>query len=296
MNKKTKPLMIGVDIGGSHITAAIIDFRSHSVIDHSRVRSHVNTHGTKEDILASWISVLKNIIGNHSPDEILLGIAMPGPFDYENGISLIKNMNKYESLYHTDIKGVLIEQLELSPENIIFRNDAEAFLHGEVNGGNALGFNRAIGITLGTGLGSAVSIAGKTTDANLGVSAFKLGIAEDYISTRWFVKRYEELSGKKVKDTKALVDLYESDPMVPVLFNDFSRSLADFLFPFIKAHDAEVVIIGGNIAKAHPLFLNKIQNTLHQQGIRAELRITALWEDAAMLGAAYSHTTGILAS
>jgi glucokinase len=296
MNKKTKPLMIGVDIGGSHITAAIIDFRSHSVVDHSRVRSHVNTHGTKEDILASWISVLKNIIGNYSPDEILLGIAMPGPFDYVNGISLIKNMNKYESLYLMDIKAVLIEQLGLLPENIIFRNDAEAFLHGEVSGGDALGFNRAIGITLGTGLGSAVSIAGKTADANLGVSSFKHGIAEDYISTRWFVKRYEELSGKKVKDTKALVDLYESDPMVPVLFNDFARSLADFLFPFIKAHDAEVVIIGGNIAKAHPLFLNKTQNALHQQGIQAELRITALWEDAAMLGAAYSHATGILAS
>jgi len=288
--------MIGVDIGGSHITAAIIDFRSHSVVDHSRVRSHVNTHGTKEEILASWISVLKNIIGNHSADETLLGIAMPGPFDYVNGISLIKNMNKYESLYLTDIKAVLIEQLGLLPENIIFRNDAEAFLHGEVNGGNALNFNRAIGITLGTGLGSAVSIAGKTTDANLGVSSFKHGIAEDYISTRWFVKRYQECSGKKVRDTKSLVDLYESDPVVPVLFNDFARNLADFLFPFIKAHDAEVVIIGGNIAKAHPLFLDKTQNALRQQGILAELRITALWEDAAMLGAAYSHATGILTS
>ncbi|QNR85177.1 ROK family protein [Pedobacter riviphilus] len=296
MNRKTKPLMIGVDIGGSHITAAIIDFQSNSVLNHSRVRSHVNTHGTKEDILATWISLLKNIIGNHSTDEILLGIAMPGPFDYANGISLIKNMNKYESLYLVDIKGVLIEQLGLLPENIIFRNDAEAFLHGEVNGGNALGFDRAIGITLGTGLGSAVSIAGKTTDANLGVSLFKNGIAEDYISTRWFVKRYEELSGKQVKDTKSLVDLYDNDPLIPVLFNDFARSLADFLFSFIVTHNAEVVIIGGNIAKAHALFLNKTQNALRQQGIQAELRITGLWEDAAMLGAAYSHAAVTLAS
>ncbi|MDQ0641111.1 glucokinase [Pedobacter sp. W3I1] len=296
MNRKTKPLMIGVDIGGSHITAAIIDFQSHSVIAHSRVRSHVNTHGTKEDILATWIGVLKNIIGSHSSDQILLGIAIPGPFDYANGISLIRNMNKYESLYLVDIKAVLIEHLGLPPENIIFRNDAEAFLHGEVNAGNALGFDRVIGITLGTGLGSAVSIAGKTTDANLGVSSFKNGIAEDYISTRWFVKRYEELSGKKVKDTKALVDLYDSDPVIPVLFNDFARNLADFLFPFTVAHDAEVIIIGGNIAKAHSLFLGTTQNSLHQQGIRAELRITGLWEDAAMLGVAYSHAAGTLAS
>ena len=36
-----------------------------------------------------------------------IGIAIPGPFDYGNGISLIKDLEKYESLYGTNIKETL---------------------------------------------------------------------------------------------------------------------------------------------------------------------------------------------
>ncbi|WP_426327964.1 hypothetical protein [Pedobacter sp. R-06] len=60
---------------------------------------------------------------------------MPGPFDYENGISLIRSMNKYESLYLVNIKGFLVRQLDLLPQNIVFRIDAEAFQYGKVNAG-----------------------------------------------------------------------------------------------------------------------------------------------------------------
>jgi glucokinase len=57
-----------------------------------------------------------------------------------------------------------------------------------------------------------------------------------------------------------------------------------------------VIIIGGNIAKAHHLFLDKTQITLRQQGLEIKLKITTLWEDAAMLGAAYSRGTESLTS
>lgn len=282
-----KPLTIGVDIGGSHITAALIDLEKQCVRDDFKIRARVNSHGTPDEILNVWIDALKFIISK-CPEKIShLRLAMPGPFDYKNGISLIKGMNKYESLYGFDIRSHLAVHLEIAPENILFRNDAEAFLHGEVFCGAAKSNRKAIGITLGTGLGSAVSINGITKDAGLGVSDFKDGIAEDYISTRWFVKRYHELTGKPIKDTEALVNLYESEPMVSVIFDEFCASLSRFLQTFIEREQPDVVVIGGNIAQCHALFLNKVQQQLQQTGIFTPLKVAELWEDGALLGAAY---------
>lgn len=282
-----KRWIVGIDIGGSHITAALIDLEKQCVLEESKVRRRVNSNGSADEILQTWIEVLKIVISG-SPQEITsLRLAMPGPFDYENGISLIKGMNKYESLYGLDIRADLAKHLAVVPENILFRNDAEAFLHGEVFCGAARSNRKAIGITLGTGLGSAVSLDGITKDACLGVSAFKGGIAEDYISTRWFVKRYNELTGKKIEGTEALIALYGAEPAVERIFTEFSSNLSTFLASFILNEQPEVVVIGGNIAKTHALFLHEVTNQLKDSGIFTPLKIAELWEDGALLGAAY---------
>ena len=131
-----------------------------------------------------------------------IGIAMPGPFDYENGISYIKDQNKYEALYGLNIKEQLAKKLEISISDISILNDAACFLQGEVFGGAGQGFKRVMGLTLGTGFGSARSVDGKTDDADLWCSPYREGIAEDYLSTRWFLKQYKEISGKLVKNVK----------------------------------------------------------------------------------------------
>ncbi len=60
---------------------------------------------------------------------------MPGPFDYEKGISFIKDQNKYESLYGLNVKEMMAERLGVSTDHIRLMNDAGCFLQGEVMGG-----------------------------------------------------------------------------------------------------------------------------------------------------------------
>lgn len=280
-------MIIGVDIGGSHITAAQIDINNGCIFEHSNATSAVKTQGEPDEIISAWAHTIKQAIGDLDKKEILLGIAMPGPFDYENGISKIKGMNKYDSLYNLDIRRILSKELEVVPSAILFRNDAESFLHGEVNFGAAKDAKKAIGITLGTGLGSAVSSLGITKDSNLGSSAFKGGIAEDYLSSRWFLKRYYELSGKNIQDVKTLVEDSAKSHYKQRIFAEFKLNLTDFLLPFILDHKPEVVVIGGNIARAGTLFLNQVQAQLNQKGLPVLLHVTKLWEEAAMIGAAY---------
>src|SRR5688572_21060975 len=87
-----------------------------------------------------------------------LGVAVPGPFDYERGISLVRH--KLLELHGVDLRSELAAALGFAPSSIRFLNDAAAFALGEWWVGAARGHRRAVGITLGTGLGSAFLDAG----------------------------------------------------------------------------------------------------------------------------------------
>ena len=86
---ENSPLMVGIDIGGSHITASFIDLNNQQVVVKSRFRSNVNTHGTIDEILGNWVATIKKLMSREKNNDIKIGVAIPGPFDYENGISLI---------------------------------------------------------------------------------------------------------------------------------------------------------------------------------------------------------------
>jgi glucokinase len=71
--------------------------------------------------------VLKKTIGGYNLNKLQIGFAMPGPFDYEKGISWLNGNAKYETLYGYDLKLLLAEHLGVYKENIYFINDAAAF-------------------------------------------------------------------------------------------------------------------------------------------------------------------------
>jgi glucokinase len=181
-----KNYIISADIGGSHITAAVIDVDRKYVVEGTRVGAQVNCHGGVSEILSAWIKVFTNIRDCFPTPINRLALAMPGPFDYENGISRIRGLQKYESLYGINVKQYIADALKIDAQNILFRNDAEAFLHGEVVAGLASPHEKVLGFTLGTGMGSAISQRGVTWDANWGSDLFGKTIADDYLSTRWF--------------------------------------------------------------------------------------------------------------
>jgi glucokinase len=284
MNTKSSELpFIGVDIGGSHITAAHVDCNTYRVIDSTLKRERVASMDDAEVILQSWVKALSALIIKSSEETITIGIAMPGPFDYEHGISLMKGMQKYDSLYGMNIREILAERLGIPGEHITFINDAEAFLRGELASGAASDFERAIGVTLGTGLGSTSNCKGETVDVNRAFVPFLDSIAEEYISTRWFLKRYKELTGSEVKNVEEL--LATADQSVKdELFEEFSTNLAAFLNDFIADEDPQVLVVGGNIARCWDHFIDKLQDKIVNKAV--VIRQTQMWEDAALVGAA----------
>lgn len=278
-------IVAGIDIGGSHITAALIDLQSHSIISDSLIRSSINSKGNTDQIIKEWTGAIADCKAYHSETSKKIGLAMPGPFDYEKGISFIKGLDKYESLYNLNIKELLAKELEIEESDIFMMNDASCFLKGEVFGGAARDGNHVIGITLGTGLGSATFKDGVIYEGDLFYTSYKEGTAEDYLSARWFIKRYKELTGTTAKNVKEIRNRVPGDETATSLFTEFGKNLGEVLAVYIKKHDAETVVIGGNIINAWELFMPETKKGLSNYSINALLVKAKLGEGAALLGA-----------
>jgi glucokinase len=277
-------MVLGIDIGGSHITVGLVDLEFRVLLEHTIKRRKVNSADTDTNIIADWAAVINDVIPI-TPDT-RIGMALPGPFDYENGVSYIKGLEKYESLYGKNVKGLLGDALHIPIENIRMKNDAGCFLQGEIFAGSAQGIKQCIGLTIGTGIGTAKAKDGIAEDADLWNTPMNGDICENFLSTRWFVKRYAEKTGKQVNDVKHLCDLLVADPSLQSIFDEFAENLTEFLTFFIYKENPEIIIVGGNISNASELFLPKVKAGLATSSLNIPIKKSNLGEHAVLLGSA----------
>lgn len=271
------------DIGGTHITSTLIDTNNWKIQDQYTLRADVDALSDKDSILEFWSGVMKECLKNiPSPsDQAQIGIAMPGPFDYEKGISLMQSQNKYDALYGVDVKKELVQRL--STPHILFINDAAAFLQGEVFYNRLTDHDKILGITLGTGLGSAVWTKGeKAFDADLWNSPYKDSIFEEHMVTRFLVRRFEELSGFAEKGFKEIIENHREKEEFKQLIGEYAHHIADFLHFFSTEHGANHFIIGGSIAKAWDLITKDYPHLFRPFTIQTG----EIDEEAALIGAA----------
>lgn len=289
-----KKFAVGTDIGGSHISCGLIDMETGQLMEESCSVQKVDNQASAEEILSDWATALQHTMAYCPKDELAgIGFAMPGPFDYKNGVALLKNVAKYDSLYGIPVGAELKNRLNLPDEMPLrYLNDALSFAVGECWAGEASHYKNVIAITLGTGFGSAFLTHGVPVIEGEKVPKmgyvyhipYQEGIADDYFSTRWFVKEYAERTGTVCKGVKEIALLAESKPEAHSLFESFGRDLGSFLAPLARRFEAECIIVGGNIAGAFSLFGPAFQHSLQENGSSAEIVISKLMETAAMVG------------
>jgi glucokinase len=286
-NRNTQ--LIGVDIGGSHISAAIVSFSKDNTFVSGFNHRAVDTGDTADYIISAWASVIREV--TQGDEAYKVGIAMPGPYDYPNGISLIEDQEKMRALFGLSVKNLLANELEISPNSIIFTNDAEAFLLGESIAGAGRGFQNSIGITLGTGLGSAIKIQDQVQDAKLWTAPFRDGIAEDYLGTAWFQAFASDRFQLKIKGVKDLVQPYFDQTIADQIFRIFGDTFGEFLLPYIQENKAEGVILGGKIALVADRFLPSTFDYLKRSTLNIPIQVSELGEKSALIGACYPFLT-----
>ena len=288
------PLSIGVDIGGTHITCAAVKIREGRLLEETRSRATYHHEAPADAIFHSWAAALNSTISKMDAAQLAgIGFAIPGPFDYLHGTSRMQH--KFKNLFGLHIPTALAPLLTTPPTlPMRFLNDATAFAVGEAWLGEGRGFQRVVVITLGTGFGSAfiqngvpvVSGEAVPKEGCLWHLPFKEGIADDYFSTRWFADEYQKQTGRKISGVKELMESVRTDAVARSLFLEFGRNLATCLTAPLRHFGAEVLVVGGNIAHALPLFEDVFREGLGKAGVSVKVALSTLLEDAALRGSA----------
>ncbi|HNS66064.1 MAG TPA: ROK family protein [Mesotoga infera] len=166
-------VIIALDIGGTTVKSVLCDFEGRllSNIDYTPIDSR----GSRSTILNVFSKIVIDLLAKademgSQPSGLVL--AFPGPFDYERGICLIKGVGKYEALYGIDIKSFFRDEVLANRIPVFFDADSWAFTRGQCLEGAARGAKRVIGLTIGTGLGSAFVEDGRIIENERGVPPY----------------------------------------------------------------------------------------------------------------------------
>lgn len=287
---------IGLDIGGTHITAAIINVTEMKVLESSLHKESFDSNLAVDAVMDIWEKVIRISLENSGVEKVTgLAVCMPGPFDYSKGICWIKGQSKYEHFYGLNVRDLFRDRLKLSDDfPILFENDAVCFGKGEVfKDANNLS-KKVMAITLGTGLGACFIDKGTSissgdlvpSDGELYNIPFKKGIAEDYVSARGVLSRYFAVSGVNVENGLELFNLANSGDVRAIkVFEEMGVDLAEIVIPWLKSFKADAFIIGGKIANANAYFLPAFNEKIKKTGIEAVVSVSADNELAALLGA-----------
>lgn len=285
-----------MDVGGSHITAAIIDINQMKIVEGSVSKVSYNSNLPVKMVMDYWENAIRSIC-EKSQVKKLSGIAMaiPGPFDYEKGTFWIKDQNKYDNFYGLNIKDLLRERFGFDQDfPIVFDNDANSFGKGEVYKNIENLSKKVMAITLGTGLGACFINNGKIENADKNIPKdgeiwnlpYKKGIAEDSVSLRGLLSNYQRLSGIQLNEGIELYHLaHDGNEKAIKAFSNFGEDLAEIVLPLLKSFNADMFVIGGKLANAEDLFLNTFREKAKKAGIEFELTVSSDNETSALLGA-----------
>jgi glucokinase len=248
-----------LDVGGTHVTAALVDHATWRTLPGSRQRLDLDAHGTAEhllDTIASALSSLGPLVGHRA------GVAIPGPFDYPRGVGDFTGVDKFGALRGVDVGAALTRRLDSPPDSIAFLNDAASFGLGEIRTGALAGRRRGVALTLGTGIGSAFVADGAVLSEGPGVPpdgrVDLLRIAgrplEQVVSRQAILAEYRRVSGCDAGDVAALAALARAgDKAAVYALRAPMAALGAALGPCLARFEVEVVVLGGGIAGAFDL-------------------------------------------
>jgi glucokinase len=149
---------VGVDLGGTSMTAAVIDVRTGRVMGESKRKTRAELGALSvTDRIAKAISKSITNAGLKRQDILGIGVGVPGPIDPLTGI-VVRCANLGASWDQFELGSILSEMIGLP---IMIDNDVHVGAVGEFAFGAGKGLSDLIAIFVGTGVGGGIILNGK---------------------------------------------------------------------------------------------------------------------------------------
>jgi len=263
-----------LDVGGTNIKGSVFDTNDGSF---SAIKEYPSeAKNTKDAIFDNFYNILTDLGGGR---KILgAGFGFPGPFDYENGISLMKDINKYDSIYGIPFKEELGKRdKELLGIKMLFLHDVESFALGCAAYGNVGQNSRAICICIGTGAGSAFIKNGRVVkDTSEKVpengwiynTPFKDLIIDDYISVRGLKRISKDIIGEELDGYELFKRCGANDSSALKVYSAFGDMLFEALEQFIRDFEPDTLVFGGRISNSFSYFGERVREYCNRNNIK----------------------------
>lgn len=272
------PVVVGVDLGGTNVRAGrVVDGRL------AEVRSvPVRGRGSEEDVLEDLFGAVDAVMR----DEVAgIGAGVPSVIDLQTGtVYDVQNIPSWK-------KVPLKARLEARYRRPAFvNNDANSFAAGEKVFGKIRPYDSAVGLIVGTGLGSGVIANGRLySGANCGAGEFGMlpyldRNFEAYASGQFF-ERVHGVAGRELAGRAAA-----GEAKALAIFAEFGRHLGEAVKAVCYAVDPEIIVLGGSVSKSYGFFrvalweaFETYAYSLARERLKIEVSET---ENIAILGAA----------
>ena len=303
-------MVLACDLGGTNLRMAAVD--SEGKILH---RVKADTPRERADEIVRAIVETADECRN-AVKEIgeVKGLAAAVPATINSGQGIILKAPNIPCLDGFRFSAVVSSELNFP---VVLENDANAAAVGEQSFGAARGFQNAIVVTLGTGVGGGIIINGKIlqgvdgTAGEIGhicVEPFgapcgcgSRGCLEQYSSATAVVRLARELENqypKSVLQNKSRLsslDVYEAgtrgDDLALEAFRQMGFYLGIALADLVNVLNPEVIVIGGGASGGWSLFIGQVREQIRARAFRepaerVKIVRACLGDDAGILGAA----------
>lgn len=314
-----RDLVIGVDLGGTHLRTALVD-REGSILLRGKIETAaaLGVRETSERLSRECLA-MKDRAAALGGRVRALGLGVAGKVDGATGKVLFS-----PNLRALDGHAVAPELAKAVGVPVVLENDANVFGMGEARAGAGRGIENWLGIVLGTGIGGCLILKGELwTGDGLGFAAETghmivdpagprcicglKGCLEAHASGRSLREGVEEAAAKGALDTGRLRDRLEAgtldaeavhlaaqegDSLAKSLFRRMGWALGLAVANLFTVLGIRSAIIGGGVASSWDQFIGPLNESLDRHSCMfdaSEVRIlrSTLGDDAALLGAGF---------
>lgn len=244
--------LIGVDLGGTKITAAMIE-------DDKIVKQFTSLtpfDKGKNVVIKEIESAISEVF---DPEIKGIGIGVPGLIDLQRKVVI--DLVNIPSLNDVPIMQILEDHFQ---KPVFVNNDANCFALGEKYFGKGKCYRNFVGITIGTGLGAGIIIndhlySGIYCGAGeFGTIPYRNKTVEAFASGQFF--KDQNRTGSEM-----YIRAMEGNLEALMLFDELGKHIGHAIANVILALAPEAVVLGGSVIDSFPLFESSMKSVLENE-------------------------------
>jgi predicted NBD/HSP70 family sugar kinase len=290
---------LGVDLGGTKVTAAYADLIGRIVAEETELTDKRGGRHVLHQIYALAMRLAASTrIETRRLESIVL--ATPGVIDPKSGgITLVPNI---KGLSDFNVPAMLAG---LFGQSVVVENDVNLAMLGEAWQGCAQGCQNAGFMALGTGVGLGLVINGRLARGATGaageiaylpvgvqtatVEALEIGSFELEVGTQGILRRYRARGGSEAETVREIfLRLEQADARAIAVVDETAHIIALAITALQSIVDLERVILGGSIG-VRPELVQRVQQAIDRVYARpVQISASDLGSRAALVGAVSS--------